>query len=370
LGKKVLGFLFLAMIVNLSKLTLILAFCVASICSLSAQENQSWKKLATEPYAGKQDDIFFISSKTGWYGNGAGKIYRTTDGGDSWELMATKPGTFFRCIAFVDSLNGVAGNVGTDYFPGVTDTIPLYRTSDAGRTWSPIAYKGPYVKGLCAFQVLKTKYINHGVLAERVEIFGVGRVGSPATMVYSADGGKSFQSWEVTSSQMLFDIYMFNSKKGVACGATDSDISKSNALMLSTLDGGRTWKETFRSSRPFETTWKVSFPTPKIGYTTLQSYNPDTNYSQQHFVKTTDGGQTWTEMPLVKDIGARPFGIGFINEKEGFIGTMRSGFQTKDSGKTWAKVELGKAANKFRIVPYNNRKRMYAIGVNIYRLDL
>jgi hypothetical protein len=196
------------MVANRKNLVLTLIFLVLSLVgagSIFAQESKSWQKLKTDPYSGKQDDICLISSKTGWYGNGAGKIYRTTDGGDNWELMAHQKGTFFRCLAFIDSLSGFAGNVGTDYFPGVSDSIPLYRTTDAGRSWSPVEYKGPYVKGLCALQVLKTKYINHGVLAERVEIYGVGRVGSPSMMIYSADGGKSFQSWEVTSSQMLFD---------------------------------------------------------------------------------------------------------------------------------------------------------------------
>jgi hypothetical protein len=110
---------------------------------------KGWYKLNTNRYAGKQDDITFINEKEGWYVNGFGSIYHTKDGGESWEKLLEKKGTFFRCIAFIDSLTGFAGTVGTDYFPNVTDTIPLYGTIDGGKTWNPVSYAGPYVKGLC-----------------------------------------------------------------------------------------------------------------------------------------------------------------------------------------------------------------------------
>jgi hypothetical protein len=43
-------------------------------------DEYTWSKLPTEPYRGKQDDIFFLTPELGWYVNGSGKIYKTTDG--------------------------------------------------------------------------------------------------------------------------------------------------------------------------------------------------------------------------------------------------------------------------------------------------
>jgi hypothetical protein len=94
--------------------------------------NGSWEKLNTEPYPGKQDDICFVNEQLGWYVNGYGKIYHTADGGVTWNKQLEQKGTFFRCIAFLDSLTGFAGTVGTDYFPNITDTIPLYKTRGRG----------------------------------------------------------------------------------------------------------------------------------------------------------------------------------------------------------------------------------------------
>ena len=330
---------------------------------------KGWKKMKTERYPGKQDDITFINETEGWYVNGYGNIYHTQNGGGTWEKQFEKKGTFFRSIAFVDSLVGFAGTVGTDYFPNVTDTIPLYGTNDGGKTWKPVDYKGTYVKGLCAIDIVKEQYINHGIVDYKVHIYAVGRVGSPANMMVSHDGGVTWTSNSMNNDcKMLFDIKMFDKKNGIVCAASDEDMEKSNALILKTSDGGRTWKKVYQSNRPFEGTWKVSFPTKKVGYVTIQSYNPDTNVKQQRIAKTANGGETWNEINLVEDAGAREFGIGFIDENHGFVGTMNSGYETKDGGKTWTKVNLGVACNKIRIYKDPNGKVYgYAIGVDVLK---
>ena len=330
---------------------------------------KGWKKLNTERYPGKQDDITFINEKEGWYVNGYGSIYHTTNAGETWEKQLEKKGTFFRCIAFVDSLRGFAGTVGTDYFPNVTDTIPLYGTSDGGKTWNPVSYAGPYVKGLCAMDIVKEQFINHGKTDYKVHIYAVGRVGSPANMMVSHDGGVTWTSNSMDKDcKMLFDIKMFDKNNGFACAASDEDLEKSNAVILKTSDGGKSWKKVYQSERPFECTWKASFPTKDVGYVTIQSYNPDPNVKQQRIAKTTDGGNTWNEINLIEDAGAREFGIGFIDENHGFVGTMNSGYETKDGGLTWAPVNLGKACNKIRIYKDASGKIYgYAIGVDVFK---
>jgi photosystem II stability/assembly factor-like uncharacterized protein/dienelactone hydrolase len=330
---------------------------------------KGWKKINTERYPGKQDDITFINEKEGWYVNGYGSIYHTQNGGETWEKQLEKKGTFFRCIAFVDSLRGFAGTVGTDYFPNVTDTIPLYGTSDGGKTWNPVSYSGPYVKGLCAMDIVKEQFINHGKTDYKIHIYAVGRVGSPANMMVSHDGGVTWTSNSMDKDcKMLFDIKMFDKKNGFACAASDEDLEKSHAVILKTSDGGKSWKKVYQSERPFECTWKASFPTKDVGYVTIQSYNPDSNVKQQRIAKTTDGGNTWNEINLIEDAGAREFGIGFIDENHGFVGTMNSGYETKDGGLTWAPVNLGKACNKIRIYKDANGKVYgYSIGVDVFK---
>jgi len=153
-----------------------------------------WQQLKTVEYKGKQDDIYFLNENIGWYCNGSGKIYKTKNGGTDWKLIFEKKGTFFRCIAFIDSSTGFAGNIGTDYFPNVEDTVPLYKTIDGGVTWKAIAYKGPTVKGLCAIDIYREPIINSGKLDYKAHIFCGGRVGSPAFTMISHDNGNNFVS--------------------------------------------------------------------------------------------------------------------------------------------------------------------------------
>src|ERR1044071_4153276 len=98
----------------------------------------TWHQLTTENHRGKQDDIFFIDARTGGYVNGRGRIYKTPDGVETWVLKLNLPGTYFRCIGFLDARRGFAGNIGTEYYPNVTDTTPLYETRDGGDTWTPV----------------------------------------------------------------------------------------------------------------------------------------------------------------------------------------------------------------------------------------
>jgi len=346
---------------------IILIFCIPFF---SFSQDLIWKKLETESYPGKQDDITFVDENTGWYVNGYGKIFHTKDGGTTWEKQLEQKGSFFRTVAFIDKNNGFVGTVGTDYFPNVTDTIPLYGTKDGGKTWNPVKYNGPYVKGLCAIDIVKEQYINHGKIDFKHHVFAVGRVGSPANIMISHDDGATWISKSLQADcKMLFDIKMVNKNIGFVCAATSEDISSSNALILKTIDGGKTWKNVYQSNRPFETTWKIAFPTEKVGYVTIQSYNPDKSISQQRVAKSMDGGETWTEINLVDDAGSREFGIGFIDENHGFVGTMNSGFETKDGGKSWTKIDLGIACNKIKIYKNSaNNVFGYAIGVNVFKL--
>jgi photosystem II stability/assembly factor-like uncharacterized protein len=342
----------------------------------AADAGPVWRKLETEPYRGKQDDIFFLNPDLGWYVNGAGKIFKTTDGGATWKLQLHKPGTYFRCVAFLDEKRGFAGNIGTDYFPGVTDTTPLYATADGGDTWTPVKIDGlpADLKGLCAIDVYREPFINAGTLAYRTTVRAAGRVGGPAFLLTSQDEGTT---WRVDDLRphcgMILDVKFVSREVGYLCAATDAAVQKSNALVLRTADGGKTWKPVYRSERPFELTWKCAFPTEKTGYVTVQNYDPDEAVIKRVVAKTEDGGATWKELALVDDHKEQEFGVGFLDDKTGWVGGYRTGFFTRDGGATWTKTDMGQAVNKIRLLPPKEKGGTpagYAIGVGVYRLTV
>jgi len=333
--------------------------------------NYEWVKLDTEPYKGKQDDIVFVTPDVGWYVNGAGKIFKTTDGGRTWTLKLHKPGTYFRCIAFVDEKRGFAGNIGPDYFPGVTDATPLYETRDGGETWTAVTtISGPVPKGLCAIDVVRQPFINAGVLDHKVTITAAGRVGGPAFLLTSTDGGEHWQSADLSSvAGMLLDVKFLDEKNGFLAAATKANVAESNALILRTDDGGKSWTKVYQSARPYEATWKMSFPTRSVGYVTIQSYDPDKNVSQRYVAKSHDGGRSWVELPVVNDHAFREFGIAFLDANTGWIGGSTTGVETRDGGATWTPVAMGRAVNKIRLVGDATSFAGYAIGVDVYKLQ-
>ena len=331
-----------------------------------------WTKLTTEEYPGKQDDIFFVNSSLGFYGNGAGKIFRTTDGGTTWTRVFEQKGTFVRCLAFTDERHGVAGNVGPGYFPGVTDSTPIYRTEDGGLTWSAVTtIEGTSVVGLCAFDIIQVPFINAGNLDYRPRIIGVGRVGGPTAYIWSDDLGKTWKQGKLPDiAAMAFDVKFLDDQHGFVASATHADVSQSRAQILATTDGGATWREVYSSTRPFELTWKLSFPSRDVGYCSIQSYNPDPSASKRFVAKTTDGGKTWAELDLVDDHRFREFGIAFLDENVGWVGAVPHGLGTTDGGKSWSKVNFGNAVNKIRLLRSDEGVTGYAIGQQVYRMRI
>jgi len=128
--------------------------------SLQGKSQFNWQLLQSSPSNGqKQDDVFFLNRNLGWSVNGSGRIFKTTNSGQTWVRKLDKPGTYFRCIGFVDSLTGFAGNIGPNYFPNVTDSQPLYKTTNGGEDWEAVnTLTGPLPTGLCAIQVIDSSW--------------------------------------------------------------------------------------------------------------------------------------------------------------------------------------------------------------------
>jgi photosystem II stability/assembly factor-like uncharacterized protein len=319
---------------------------------LFGQTTSSWQTLDSVPIVTRYNDVYFVTPARGWIANGSGQIYRTLDGGVSWGKQFENSTAHFRSIGFVDALNGWAGNVGPGEF-GATDTTTIYQTIDGGQTWTPVpGFNGPKPRGLCGMHV-----VNDSVIC------AVGRVRGPAFFTRSTDRGKTWTSKDMSQyAAGLIDVYFFHPDTGVAVGLTDVTHDLSSGVVLFTTDGGQTWVKRFTTTRAGEWCWKISFPTRNVGYASIQRNSQNSN----HFLKTTDGGNTWQEKPFpVNSYFIQ--GIGFVDERLGWIGgssVASSGYQTTDGGETWQPAGFGSRLNRFRFL---NDTLGFAVGQRAYK---
>ncbi len=317
-----------------------------------AQTGLTWRELDGAQETGRYNDAFFVSADTGWIVNGDGQIYRTDDGGSSWLRQLWQTDSHFRSVGFLNRLRGFAGNVGTGEF-GASDMFPLYETFDGGQIWTPVpAWNGRTPTGLCGMQV-----VNDSV------VVAVGRVRGPAFFARTTDGGAIWRSKDMsTYAAGLIDVYFTHPDTGFAVGLTNSNHDLSSGIILYTDDGGDTWETRFRSSRTGEWCWKVSFPSRRVGYVSLQRNSE----SPIFILKTADGGATWEEK-LFSSSYYFVQGIGFIDERRGWVGGNSTSpvFETSDGGDTWTAELIRPRLNRFRFL---GDTLGYAVGRRVHKL--
>lgn len=333
-----------------------------------ADAADAWIKSPTVPYTlnNKQDALAFADATTGWYGNGTGRVYRTADGARSWTQVWSRPGTYVRSLDFIDSKNGFLGNIGGGYYPNITDKQPLYVTHDAGEHWTPVVpVEGRQIVGVCAIDVLK---IDGRVVAVRAG----GRVGGPAGMLESFDGGRTFRARDMSSvTGMILDIHFVDADTGFIAGATLPSEEKAHARILKTTDGGKTWRAVFEHDLAGSVNWKLAFPTQRVGYATIINYQAPDDEARGFVAKTEDGGETWQRMDVTRDKNWVPYGINFVDDVTGWVGGSSGGYETRDGGRTWSPVVMGLSTNKIRLTTRaDGGVTAFAIGQELYRLDL
>lgn len=318
----------------------------------AAQPTLTWQELPNAPYTSRHNDVYFVTPDLGWIVNGAGEIYRTDDGGGSWTRQFEQTTSHFRSVGFLDENRGFAGNVGPGEF-GATDPAPLYETADGGSFWSPITgFDGPTPTGLCGMHVVNDS-----------TVVAVGRVRGPAYFTRTTDRGQTWQSVDMSAyAAGLIDVHFTHPDSGFVVGLTDTEHDRSSGVVLQTVDGGATWAVRHTSTRAGEWAWKLSFPSRRVGYVSLQRNSRTPIY----FLKTTDGGATWEEKRFSTSYYFVQ-GIGFITEARGWIGGNSSSpvYTTTDGGETWQPERLRPRLNRFRFL---GDSLGYAVGRSVHKL--
>ncbi len=126
-------------------------------------------------------DIQFVKSQSGWAVGDHGVIWKTADGGSTWDLQPSGVKCALRSVCFLtDKVGWIAGGESIPYaHQGVG---VLLATTDGGTTWHPIG--GPDLPEL---QRVKFFTLTHGV------IVGESSARCASGVMQTSDGGKTWQ---------------------------------------------------------------------------------------------------------------------------------------------------------------------------------
>jgi photosystem II stability/assembly factor-like uncharacterized protein len=177
----------------------------------------SWQPVATTPEV--LASICFINSTRGWVAGYAGRIERTDDGGRTWKAQRVeRQGEVINSIFFIDERRGWAAG-GTAGAGGL-----LLRTNDGGDTWEQSA-------------------------TDRVESFWAVRfstpdrgwaVGEDGIIMASADGGQSWTKQSGGTQHALFGLALSSSGKMVAVGERGTIFRSEDGSNWNKVESGTT----------------------------------------------------------------------------------------------------------------------------------
>jgi photosystem II stability/assembly factor-like uncharacterized protein len=358
------------------------SFILLGIAAHGTAQTPKWTTLPMPPAAVRYDDCFFITPEIGWAihpynpftvtGTDTityqGRIWKTTDGGNSWTLQLDSCHMYLRAVGFADSLHGWATSLGWNSVPDSLynyydsiyhhlDTTLMIETSDGGRTWQRADNKivGTKPAGICGMHVL------NDTLA-----YGVGRYTGPAYMLKTTNGGKTWKSIDMNSlASYLIDCHFWSPDSGIVVGGSVMVDSLVSPLILFTSDGGDHWVTRYHGSgwHSDEWCWKISFPRSDLGYVSVETFSR-TGY----LLKTIDHGVTWKKITVTGSADLQ--GVGFLNDSVGWTGgwdTINTGYVTTNGGKSWKVAGIGKNLNRFH---FFGDTLAYASGQSIFKMTV
>ena len=281
-------------------------------------------------------------------------------GQEVWQMQETNVKTSLRGLCVVDAK--------TVWASGSGGTVLM--TKDAGQTWNNISIAEASKLDFRDVQAFDDK---------RALVLSAGQ---PACVYLTEDGGKSWRkTFEHPNPKSFFDAFSFWDKRH---GIAMSDPVDGHILLIETHNGGETWNELPKKSRPKADRGEGGFAASGTNMLlsgercliALGSAEENQTEATSRIVYSDDRGKSWqaTQVPIVRNPSSGVFSLAFAKRK---FGVAVGGDYLKpeiksdniaisiDNGSTWRKP-TGNVPRGYRssvaFVNANDEQVLVAVG--------
>ncbi|MBM4159185.1 MAG: T9SS type A sorting domain-containing protein [Ignavibacteria bacterium] len=197
-------------------------------------------------------DMQFVNSNTGYITGSYGHFMKTTNKGDNWTVLSTGVQNAMQGMCFLNENTGF-----------ISGAPLILKTTDGGNTWQDL--NAPYVSSLETFTDVKFFNESTGLYSTNA-----GRI------VRTSDGGSNWTQIYYTPGTAVWRLSFIDSNKGYGC--------TSDGKIVNTTNGGILWGFQFTPVPVTENIYNVDFPSLLTGYACTWSGK---------ILKTTNGGLSY-----------------------------------------------------------------------------
>lgn len=226
-------------------------------------------------------DIAFANDSIGFAYTDYRRLYKSVDGGESWNLVTDTLVHQYDISFYKDSIGYLCFTINTPYFP--TETRYIYKTTDMGETWSSSYFE------LGGLQIT-VYYDKIRCVSEKECIIGAFDewiFGGSYQLIKTTDSGATWNPLNINPSWPL-DFEFISPQTGWSIGGSD---------IVKTTDGGMSWGtlQTF-------TNWEDR-------NTNFEFFDLNNSYliNLNHIYKTTNGWVTYAIVDsIITDVNENP----------------------------------------------------------------
>jgi photosystem II stability/assembly factor-like uncharacterized protein len=282
-----------------------------------------------------------------------------------WDTLNTQTSTDFKSIAFSDNYNGVAVGYDATALQG-----KIFHTTDGGQTWM-LAHAGVSAKNDVCFSSALHGWVvgDSGVIKRSIDggfIWGVSYLGTKdllsvfflndtigfiggedGTLYRTSNSGANWDTLDIQSTQPVRDIYFRSVAEGwIVCDG---------GYIAHTLDSGNTWIAQLQDYLGFFQCKGIAFTE-----TTMDGFIVG---NSGMIVNSSDLGLSWDTFPSVtnKDLN----GIRFTNSLAGIMcGDSGRIYRTNTGGFSWADETMSYVTEKLNKICFASDSVAFICGDN------